>query len=699
MAAAAAPPCTPYSANIFGDGTRVCFKATAIPDHLGPPKTKGYEWYGLSADDYAFGVITGAASHRNWLVELEIDDSELIFASSQLSVVQQPDIVGPETTAFPEDHPVDYHSEEEDMETSTGRPETPERLNPQELDEPEKVKVGDVEWTYMPRHLLPPEYQIGPTMEDAPSPAVRGLAWDKDMDFQDVFMHFFLMTFEKMAEKINPVLAAQKQTPTSVDELSIWHALLIGASLYSQKGERLWDRPVVGSKRNFRDNGADFGEYMSLTRFTRLKKVILSPFTDTEDAAVNPWSKADAMVDAFNLCRARVMTVLSGFFTVDESMSAYRPRSTKHGNLPSLSHIPRKPEPLGTEFKNLACCVTGIMMKLELQKKADVMHTKEHYRSYGATVACTLRLSDGQGDEEDWTIFGDAWFGSLNTTKALMKRRVGKSGKTYFTGIVKTAHKNYPKEFLRKKLEDRGAGTHKVLVTKINGVEYLAIGYRYNRRKPIFIITDRGSLSKGKPYMQRWPDEFGNQRARQVSRFKLITEYFTVNNLIDSHNQTRQKLLALEKSWVTTDGFFRIYTTLVGMCVTDAFRAYRHFTAQKENKDVTLQWFQNCLVADLMKSHAALQKPKQREAKEHPLVKISQEKKQVQQNCVWCRDTAKLTRNVETARSRTMWKCGHPECHNVWLCKDKGTEGVEGFRNCHSMHILHGTPENMGNKQ
>lgn len=39
---------------------------------------------------------------------------------------------------------------------------------------------------------------------------------------------------------------------------------------------------------------------------------------------------------------------------LDETMSAYRPRTTKSGTLPYLSFILRKPEPLGTEFKTLA---------------------------------------------------------------------------------------------------------------------------------------------------------------------------------------------------------------------------------------------------------------------------------------------------------------------------------------------------------
>jgi len=47
-------------------------------------------------------------------------------------------------------------------------------------------------------------------------------------------------------------------------------------------------------------------------------------------------------------------------------MSAFRPQTTPTGNLPHLSFVERKPEPLGTEFKTCCCSETGIMLSLEV---------------------------------------------------------------------------------------------------------------------------------------------------------------------------------------------------------------------------------------------------------------------------------------------------------------------------------------------
>jgi len=56
----------------------------------------------------------------------------------------------------------------------------------------------------------------------------------------------------------------------------------------------------------------------------------------------------------------RKKNVAASFFKLlDESMSAWYPRKTKTGGLPNISFILGQPEPLGTEFKSMACSETG----------------------------------------------------------------------------------------------------------------------------------------------------------------------------------------------------------------------------------------------------------------------------------------------------------------------------------------------------
>jgi hypothetical protein len=64
------------------------------------------------------------------------------------------------------------------------------------------------------------------------------------------------------------------------------------------------------------------------------------------------------LIDEFNKNRGK-MIAASVIKLLDESMSAWRPRKSKTGGLPNISFILRKPEPLGTEFKSMACSETG----------------------------------------------------------------------------------------------------------------------------------------------------------------------------------------------------------------------------------------------------------------------------------------------------------------------------------------------------
>jgi len=122
------------------------------------------------------------------------------------------------------------------------------------------------------------------------------------------------------------------------------------------------------------------------------------------------------------------------------------------------------------------------------------------------------------------------------------------------------------------------AGSHIVMEgTTENGIDLLAIGYKYNSRKILcFILTKNvGSTVPTCYYETRWIDPNGNTMCRRVPRPKIIDDYFSHSNAIDKHNHVRQFLLGLEKHWKTEDGYFQIITTIFGICITDAWKAYR----------------------------------------------------------------------------------------------------------------------------
>ena len=60
--------------------------------------------------------------------------------------------------------------------------------------------------------------------------------------------------------------------------------------------------------------------------------------------------------------------VISSYVKVlDESMSAFWPRTTKTGGLSNLTYLQRKPEPLETEIGTVCCGLSGLTLHIQIQ--------------------------------------------------------------------------------------------------------------------------------------------------------------------------------------------------------------------------------------------------------------------------------------------------------------------------------------------
>ena len=167
---------------------------------------------------------------------------------------------------------------------------------------------------------------------------------------------------------------------------------------------------------------------------------------------------------------------------LDEIMSAFKPQITKRGDLPHLTFIKRKPEPLGTEMKAAADTATRITLYLEIQKGKEVMENEEFTDICSkVTSACTKRLVkyssrkfqeiENEGLEYTETWLGNAWFASVQT--AIQVSEFG-----HFIGPVKCSHSLYPKKWIRDTMEKWPGGSYIVLESNIEGVDLLAVGYK-----------------------------------------------------------------------------------------------------------------------------------------------------------------------------------------------------------------------------
>lgn len=423
--------------------------------------------------------------------------------------------------------------------------------------------------------------------------------WPGDWRTQLKQLNVMVRNDNKLKRKSNK---REYQPPISENEFWIWWGLLLVARVHGRIG-KIWDT-VDPAGVDFR---VDYAQYMPQHRFQFIRHYMSYVFCDPKAKGEDDWWQVIGGINAFNENRKR--TVCSSALKVlDESMSAFKPRTTKTGNLPHLSYIFRKPEPLGTEFKVTACAETRILLHLELQRGSKAMGCYKYQNEYKATAACVLRMSEETErrrnksdinqehfDVPKQTWLGDSWFTSVGAVTAMAK-----AGRHYI-GVLKTSHSSYPKSWIMEKMKDYPAGSHLVLETKNDGVDLLAIGYKYNKRKVLCFLATKGAghMGAGTPYVQRWKDDNNNTQTRYIARPEIIAKYFEHCNVIDAHNQSRQFDLKLEKHWVTNCGFFRIVTSIFGMCVTDAWKALKLHERPSQD-DLTIRDFTSMLAKDCL---------------------------------------------------------------------------------------------------
>ena len=377
---------------------------------------------------------------------------------------------------------------------------------------------------------------------------------------------------------------------------------------------------------------------------------------------------------------------------------------------------------MGTEFKTVADAASGIMVAMDICEGKEAMRAKEDADILGVTGSTTLRLikgvsssfdltQDEDNEENNSTIFfGDSWFGSIKTAASIFKL------KQHCCMAVKTSHSHSPKKWLEDKMETYPGGTWITLQGSFNGALLYCMGYKYNKRKVLtFVFTEgAGSIRGGDPYEARFPDKFGNLHIRKVPRPKILSEYFSKSNVIDKHNQIRQHELALEECWITSDPYFRLCSSLLGIVVTDSWKAMRYH--YKKRADEPIRSFVNRLsfallnedskifeapveniVASLetvssglsdepqLGGHTQLKLSKTKTASKLPTrsgsVSTTSYTKQVR--CVWCS-------RVENIVSKTTIIC--KEC-GVGFCSNKTG------RKCWALHVLNDGPPMQSRKR
>ena len=169
---------------------------------------------------------------------------------------------------------------------------------------------------------------------------------------------------------------------------------MIGDSCFSEQGESLWG---MGSKKTDNDEGKletivvrpQFELFMRHHHFRQWKEFCHVSWENEDEKGTDEWCQVSSLFSMFDR-RRRAATVPSLALVLHEPMSAFQPRTAKLSMPPNARHMQRKLEPLGTEFKNVACSVLGTMTCVEVQRGKETMRLQKCNKECGATAGCVL---------------------------------------------------------------------------------------------------------------------------------------------------------------------------------------------------------------------------------------------------------------------------------------------------------------------
>ena len=277
---------------------------------------------------------------------------------------------------------------------------------------------------------------------------------------------------------------------------------------------------------------------------------------------------------------------------VDECMSSWTGSEAEYvaEGMPHKTKIVRKPEGVGAELKSMACGSTGILLKLDIMEGKDANRRKSFSAEFGEGTAVVLRLCSslfGSGR----IVHADSAFSSVKTLLALEQKGL------YFQGMVKTAHKEYPMGFMKdweNGLAEGGVpsrGDWCLLESKTpQNTNMYALGLKDRKLKTI--ISNAGTTLSGNPSKRKRHKKVEKDGMyetvtyyKEISRPSMIELFFSCFGAIDVHDHYREGSLAFEREWYTHCWWHRMFATIFGMCVVDAYMAYK-FEAEK-NGDAT----------------------------------------------------------------------------------------------------------------
>lgn len=549
---------------------------------------------------------------RKWTVEWTVADNVKIRSnvSAKLLRAGVGQGAGPVAPAAGGDDGSSSGSEGPDEDASLGGDEDDDADSKNGVDLPEEDGgnvedrpnvVHGVEWTLRNEVVADPR----PLAHHRPGPTLRwnhigldGLhCFYRNEDavrLQDrtPLMYFFLAyplaSLAQMVEFSNKELDGSHKF--NVQQYFKWFGLIIAMSLNMRPTRREYWSKVS----SLLVPALDFGRFMTERKW----ETIAAHLAFGPEKNNDKWWKARYLVYAFNLRRQQ--TVSPGDkLVVDESGSQWTGLGDFHPNgMPHLTKMPRKPKTQLGEVRDICDVASGIMLGLEIQDTKEIMRGARFIQECGglAGAAAALRLAFPYRDPNQWRIVvADSAFASVTAAVSFYKHSF------WFMGLVKTATRLFPKAYLNQQPCERGE--HVTATARVGG-EVNVMGVKWQDKTTKFFVGTCSSNAPGHPHRRKRYDivdgEVQGIIVKEVPRPMIAEEYFDGAQMIDVHNHLRQSSINLEDTWRTKKWYHRMFATVFGMIITDAYLMYKYEKGGPEAGELSLREFTSKLAEELV---------------------------------------------------------------------------------------------------
>jgi hypothetical protein len=361
--------------------------------------------------------------------------------------------------------------------------------------------------------------------------------------------------------------------------------LMVAAASEIENGaENLWKcGPSVGQH-----DYPDFGQCTPTNHFKTFQSAAPHCWCEKKhwhvDKRDRSWDACRPCLEKMNSRRAKLLTTV--LLMLDESMTGWRPNTSKLGGLPNHTCKPRKPVPLRTMFRNGVECISGMLACQDVVQNPEQQGGKAFHGETSslpgsplitAHTAEVLRQVDGAKVPEGGWVGGDAWFGSMMSAvetcglKKVHSTFIIKNNQAFC--LMRPLH-----AVLIARFGSRPAGHWVVFQTAMADVKVFALAHAWSQRGvSCFLSTCGKTTPHESKCMSHYEDDFGNVVHKAING-PAICPHFLCEciPLTDEHNKQRQNLLNLERCWCTKDPWMRLLTTTPGMCVVDMHRWCRN---------------------------------------------------------------------------------------------------------------------------